>query len=94
MTDFTKRTVLEAQAHEMLDTYRDNDWSPEKAVLAMVFKAVYASSMPVDRLNKLADVLACYRSDMQPILTKAVRDKVLRGRTIRGVRHYEINFAD
>lgn len=95
MTDYTKRTVLEAQAHEMLDNYRDNTgWSSEKSLIATVFKAAYATSLPVARINKISEALTCFTTDLQPALTEAVRAKVLRSRVIRGVRHYELNFAD
>ena len=93
-TDYTTRSAEEAKTHELLDTYRDANWSPEKAILAQVFKAIWSSSISVERVNKIAIALNSMgeSGDLQKTLTEAVRAKILRSRMHGGVRLYEVNY--
>lgn len=87
------RSAEEAKTHELLDTYRDHEWSQEKAILAMVFKACWSQSLTVKRVNITACALACLENcDLQDALTAACRAKVLRSRMSSGRRLYEVNY--
>lgn len=83
----------ELKARTILDGFRDAEWSPSRATLAIVFKAMWSASLPVDRINRIGAALCALEScDLQATLTAAVKAKALRSRMISGVCHYEVNF--
>lgn len=95
MTDFSKRSEYEARTHEMFSIYfqEELNWSPKRAALANVFKAMWSDSLSLERVNNLACAI-CNLSefDASATLTKLVRAKILRSRMIGGVRHWEVNY--
>lgn len=100
MTDFTKRGDLEAKALELLDadtlTARGMEWSPERQLVAMTFRAMWTASLSVEQIDRIGSALASLelnekKRDWSPILRAYVRAKVLRSHVVRGVRRYEVN---
>lgn len=95
MTDYTKRSTEEARTEELFGEYLKDDanWSPAKAAVANVFRAMWWASLPVDRINALAMAINNLTEfDAQTTLTNLVKAKVLRSRIERGQRLYEVNY--
>ncbi len=92
--DFTKRSAEEARTHELLETVYRNEakWSPERVMAANVFKAMWSSALPVDKIERVASAMYGMEADLKSTLTDLCREKVLRSRMDHGVRLYEINF--
>ncbi len=77
----------------LLDTYRDKEWSQDRAILAIVWKACWSSAMDVDQINRIANAMCNMESyNAQSTLTAACRAKVLRSYTKHGRKLYEVNF--
>ena len=85
----TEVTDLEVKARAVLAKL---DWTPQNALIAFVFKAMYSSALSVEAINAIGKATFGSWLPDNKALTAAVRQGVLRSRMIRGVRHYEINF--
>lgn len=72
----------------------DSKWTPKSQMIANVFKAFYTRSFTVDQISLVARVVDGMREDcdLTSELDKLVKAKVLRRRTHRGVRLYEVNY--
>ena len=97
-TDFATRSADEAKTHELLHAYLKTSWSPMAAIVGAVFRAMHHSALPVDRVAQIGAALAGYQhdtlrgQDLTDALTAMTKAKVLRSRSIKGVRHYEVNY--
>jgi hypothetical protein len=101
MTDFTTRSAFEAKTHEMFDANvmdaNGIEWSPERQIVAMVWRACWSNTLSVEQISKIGQALsfgvkAAIMPDLQPMLTLMTRKKMLRACTRHGVRHYEVNY--
>ena len=81
---------LEIKAKEMMKISATD--SMGAVLIKTAFRAMWSSSLPVARVERIAAALHNYDTvDLQEDLTKMAKAKILRSRVIRGVRHYEIN---
>lgn len=100
MTDFTKRTALEAATYEVLANYiakREaiKGWSSEALSIQMVFRAMYTSSLTVARIAKVAEALGGViysSSELEAELNAMVKAKALRRRKAQGAFLYEVRY--
>jgi hypothetical protein len=97
--DYTKRSVEEARTHELFDFGSNGiEWTPNMAVLANVWRAMYSSALPVTRIQIIAAAIACYKMDgldpnwLRKELTALVRAKILRSYHKQGQYLYEVNY--
>lgn len=85
---------LELQAREKLNTFQPIFDSAPARMIAQVFVAMWSSSLPVQRVERIAFAMNGIPDgsmDLQPTLTYLTKAKVLRSRMISGQRHYEVN---
>jgi hypothetical protein len=101
MTDFNTRSAAEADTHRLFDTYiadRKGSYDPYIQMASTVFKASHHSSLPLARIQMIAEALCGFNPGqlnddaMKDALGQLVRAKVLRSRVLRGVRHWEVNY--
>lgn len=91
--DYSTRTPFETKTYELFAEELNREWTPETVMIAAVFKSQWISTLPVDQIERIAAAIHNYEKvDLADALTKLVRRKVLRSRSIRGVRHYEVNY--
>lgn len=67
----------------------------EYAAVAAVFRACYNNSMTKEHIKRVVVAIhgpVVEDQDFDKALRKMVREKILRSRTERGRRYYEINF--
>lgn len=93
----TLRSQHEAETHALFDfghPAHKLDWTPSRAMVAQVFKAMWHASLPAEQINKIAIAFGSMQEgqDLTDTLTELTRAKVLRSITKRGVRRYEVNF--
>ena len=80
---------LELKAREILATVRDGE--PATIAVINVFRAMWSSSLPADRIRAVSDAINHAPMNIDKALPGLVRTKVLRSRVQGGVRLYEIN---
>jgi hypothetical protein len=98
--NYAARDANEARTLEMLDQFMEKGWTPDTAVIAMVWRACWSSALPVDSIVRIGCALAHYapqaeermKPDLHKALSAMVRAKVLRTRRDRGRTLYEVNF--
>lgn len=91
MTATYTLTGFEAKAYEMLEP--TDAISAAHHAIGRVFRAMYHSALPVDRIEAMASAIAGGTIKAQSALTDMVRRGVLRSRVLAGVRHYELNYS-
>lgn len=81
---------MEIRTRELFNTV---EWTSNRQLVANVFVALWASSFTREQLEKIGAAMHNLRPvDLSETLTELVRLKVLRSRTHRGVRLYEVNY--
>lgn len=91
--DFTIRNTEEATTHQLFTEYLNENWTSHGAMIGQVFKAMWSSALPADKVNAVASAMHGFQNlDVQPTLTKLVRAKVLRSYSKNGKRYYEVNY--
>lgn len=70
------------------------NWTSAARMVANLFEAHYISALPVAKIEAMVQVCNSLidKPDLQPLLTKLVRAKVLRSRIAHGVKFYEVNY--
>lgn len=93
-TDFATRSTEEARTHELLQKIWSNaDCTQAEIIIASVFKAMWSSALPVERVEKIGCAMFGYEKlDLQETLTAMARSHILRSRMSGGRRFYEVNF--
>jgi len=103
-TDFSTRPEFEAKTHQLFSTYASARLASgerlDGATIAIsgAFCAKHHAAMPVEQIVQIAEALGGYTPGSLPVepIRKALgtlaRAKVLRARTSRGVRLYEVNY--
>ena len=85
--------TLETSARALIAAARNTDWSPSQQAVLNVFAARHYAAFPIKQIKAIAEALDGHIATderMQEVLTKLVRRKVLRSRTIKSLRHYEL----
>jgi hypothetical protein len=97
--DYTTRSAEEAKTHELFDFDRPGskvEWTPNMAVLAMVWKSQYHAAIRVEDIQALGKAIGHIITDntewLQPELTALCRAKVLRSYRKQGKKLYEVNY--
>ena len=94
-TDFATRSTEEARTHELLQKiYSKADCTQAEIIIANVFKAMWSSALPVEKVEKIGCAMFGYEKlDLQETLTAMARSQILRSRRVSGGRRfYEVNF--
>lgn len=98
MNDFTTRSAEEAKTLELLSEEnfiaKKIEWSQERQILAMVFRAQWSAALTVEKINRIGGALAGLQNDpdLQEMLTKFARAKILRSYVKQGRKLYEVNY--
>lgn len=94
MRDYSTRSTEEATTHRLFDEALARNWSQGRAVVSLVFRAMWSSALTVDNIATIGQAMAFLtdKPDLSRTLTDLAREKVLRSYMSRGVRHYEVNF--
>jgi hypothetical protein len=92
-------TATQHLTRQLLSSYMEKLDNADNAaycgglMVAKVFIALHANSIPAYRVNTLAAALYnCPTPDLQKTLTAMVKAKVLRSRVKSGERLYEVNY--
>lgn len=71
----------------------DDAWTPEFSMVRSVFRAMWSLSLTRERVEAVAAAMNGYEKvDLAEELTRLVRAKVLRSRTLNKKRLYEVNY--
>jgi hypothetical protein len=99
MTDHSTRAAYEADTYRLFaDRAAATDFDTYELGIANVFRAMWHSSLPVDRIAQIAEGLNGYAAGsldadkIKAALTRLTRAKVLRSSTANGNRLYEVNY--
>jgi hypothetical protein len=91
---FTTERQTTAQLFNDVLRHTDTNWSPYRQMTANVFNAYYTRALTVEQIDGVARAIDGLPQDssLQDALSFFVRKKVLRSRTERGKRFYEVNY--
>jgi hypothetical protein len=84
----------EIKTRQLLNDYLgdEKNWSPNKASVALVFKAMWYSSLSIERVDKIGSAICGYDVHLQEACEELVKAKVLRKRRMHGKTHYEVRY--
>ncbi len=84
----------ERKARQMFRDYFDDEgrWSPNRATIALVFRAMWYSQLTAKRIDAVGTALCGYTVNLQEACDELTKAKILRKRRIHGEPHYEVNF--
>lgn len=92
-TDFTTRSAYEAKTHELMSRVRAEATNSADVIVANVFQAMWSSSLTVERISKIGEAMYGFSGlDIQEVVTRLARKRILRSRTHSGERLYEVNY--